>query len=243
MEIPGIKLGRRFHHDQRHNLQQVALDHVHHGSGPVVIPAAAFEPELLVIDDFDPGDVFPVPERFEDPVGQTQPEDVEDCRLAHEVVHTESPCLGNHTGNQLIQLGCALPVAAERFLERQRGLLRQRRIVQGLHCRRRDTGWQREVDDRSAVGLAGELPKLIRRGDIGGDIAGMGQCMLNGRALGVHSGKRFTHGAAPLVVTPLLSPRTQKCEPPFRFHCEQLAYPRQKQAGCKISCPSKDDER
>ena len=85
-QVGGVHAGRRIHRDQREHLQQVALDHVHQSAGAVVVPSPALERQRLVEDDVHGLDVVGAPQRFEEPVGEPQAEQVQHGRLAQEVV-------------------------------------------------------------------------------------------------------------------------------------------------------------
>ena len=63
-----LEHGRRFHGDKGHELHQMILHHVAHGSGPVVVFSPAFHAEGFGSPYFHPVDVVPVPQRLEDSV-------------------------------------------------------------------------------------------------------------------------------------------------------------------------------
>jgi hypothetical protein len=67
-------------------LKQVVGHHVPHGARRFVKFAAGFDPERLGNGDLHVIDAVPVPDRLEQPVGETQRHDVLDGFLAQEMV-------------------------------------------------------------------------------------------------------------------------------------------------------------
>ena len=84
-----LQRGRRFHHDERHHLEQVGDHHVLVGAGALVEVGALVEPERLWDVDLDVVDEVAVPDRLEEPVGEPERQDVLGGLLAQEVVDAE----------------------------------------------------------------------------------------------------------------------------------------------------------
>ena len=113
--------GRRLDGHQRHDLQQVALDHVPQGAGAVVVAGAALQGEVLVEDDLHLFDVLPVPDRFQEGVREAQAQDVQHRRLAQEMVHPVDVVLRDQRRQGLVQVAGGLLAGAERLFHDQPG--------------------------------------------------------------------------------------------------------------------------
>ena len=100
--------GRRLDGQQRHDLQQVALDHVAQGAGAVVVAGAALQGQVLVEDDLHLLDVFTVPDRLQEVVREAQAQDVQHRRLAQEMVHPVDVVLRDQRGQRLVQVAGGL---------------------------------------------------------------------------------------------------------------------------------------
>ena len=86
---------RRLDGQQRHDLQQVALDHVPQRARAVVVACTALQGQILIEDDFHLGDVVAAPDRLQEVVGEPQAEDVQDGGLAQKMVHPVDVVLRN----------------------------------------------------------------------------------------------------------------------------------------------------
>jgi len=64
----------------------VVFHHVPQAASGLVEGTATLHPELLGQGDLDAGDVVPVPDRFEEGVGETEVEEVHDLLSAEKVV-------------------------------------------------------------------------------------------------------------------------------------------------------------
>jgi hypothetical protein len=75
------------------------------------------DPERLRDGHLDVVDEVVVPDRLEDPVGEAERDDVLDALLAQVVVDAEHVALGEHGGDQLLELAGRVQVVAERLLD------------------------------------------------------------------------------------------------------------------------------
>ena len=112
-----LERGGWFHGHERKQLHHVVLDHVADRAGIIVVTAAAFHAEGFGNRDLDVIDVFLVPERFEDLVGEPQGEDVLDGLLAEIVVDAENLPFRERAGQRVVQLLRGGQTAAKRFLD------------------------------------------------------------------------------------------------------------------------------
>ena len=85
----GVERRRLLHRDQRHQLEQVVLDHVARGADAVVVAGAAADADVLGHGDLHVVDVVGVPDRLEHGVGEAHRQDVLDRLLAEVVVDPE----------------------------------------------------------------------------------------------------------------------------------------------------------
>ena len=108
-EIALVHGRRRLDRHQRHDLQQVALDHVPQGAGAVVVAGAALQGEILVEDDLHLFDVLPVPDRLQEVVREAQAQDVQDRGLAQEMVHPVDVVLRDQRGQRLVEVAGRIP--------------------------------------------------------------------------------------------------------------------------------------
>src|SRR3546814_5504961 len=82
------------HRDDREQLQHVVLHHVAQRADAVIIGHAPLEPDRLGDGDLDMVDRLRVPQRFEQPVGKAQREQILDRFLAEIMVDAEDAVLG-----------------------------------------------------------------------------------------------------------------------------------------------------
>ena len=85
----GRQAGRRLHGDEAEDLEEVGDHHVAEGPGALVEGSPPFEEQCLGDVDLHVLDVFPVPDRLEEAVGETEGQDVVDRLLPQEVVDAE----------------------------------------------------------------------------------------------------------------------------------------------------------
>jgi hypothetical protein len=83
----------RLHRKQRDDLEQVVLNHVPQAASGLVEGTATLDTELLGHGDLHAGDVVPIPDRFEEGVGETEVEEVHDLLFAEEVIDAEDRVL------------------------------------------------------------------------------------------------------------------------------------------------------
>ncbi len=142
---------RGLHRHDRHDLQQVALDHVDQEARLVVVARAILEPQGLVEADDDGFDIFGRPRRLEQTVGEAQAQHVEHGGAAEEVIDAEDLVLGHHAAQGLVQRSGARLIRAEGLFERESepfGDVHSRELLaRGL----RDLGRDGEVEDRTAL--------------------------------------------------------------------------------------------
>ena len=104
------------HRDHRHELQQVTLDHVAHGSGRVVVGGAVAHAHGFGGRDLNVIDVHPVPQRLEKQVGEAKNQQVLHRLLAQVVVDAEHVVVFENTAQNAVQMLRALQVAAKGLL-------------------------------------------------------------------------------------------------------------------------------
>ena len=103
-----IKATRRFHGCDGQHLGEVVLHHVPQGAGGLVIPGPLLDPDRFGCGDLNTRDVVPVPDRFENGVGEAQHHDVLDGLLAQVVVDSEDLVLLATALHDAFR-ACALP--------------------------------------------------------------------------------------------------------------------------------------
>ena len=145
----------------------MVLDHVAERARPVVVAGPALQAERLVPGDVDPLDVVAVPHRIEDPVGEPQPQHVQDGLLGQEVVDAEDVALVERPRDQLVEgLGVG-EVGAEGLLDDQRGVRGQARPGQRLQRGAEQHVRQRQVHGHRGGGAVERAPQVVGRGDVG----------------------------------------------------------------------------
>ncbi len=120
-------------------------------TGGVVVAGPAFKAERLVPDDVDGLDVLRVPRGLEDPVGETQAQDVLHGLLAEEVVDAEDGVFGHDFMNESVELAGRAEVVAEGLLDHDPAARSERRGAEGLHGSGEDVRWQGEVCDGGSI--------------------------------------------------------------------------------------------
>ena len=172
-QILGADARRRLHGREREHQQQMALDHVDQRAGLVVVAGAALEPERLLDDDLDVLDVLGREQRLEDPVREPQPDQVEDRRLAEEVVDPEHLLLGHHRLQQPVERAGAARVVAERLLEREHDARRQRHLRERRARPHRDRRREGEVHGGTTGGCGEHGREIVGTGGVGLQIEGL----------------------------------------------------------------------
>ena len=104
------------HRDQRHQLQQVVLDHVPGRADAVVVAGPAADADVLGHRDLHVVDEVGVPDRLEQLVGEAQRQDVLHRLLAEVVVDAEDRLGREDLGHDGVELLRALEVVTERLL-------------------------------------------------------------------------------------------------------------------------------
>ena len=110
------ELGRRFHRHERQHLEEVVDDHVAVRAGLLVEPGALADRQGLGDVDLHVRDVLTVPDRFEQPVGEPERQDVERGFLPEEVVDAEDLALVERGVEHVVERHRARQVGAERLL-------------------------------------------------------------------------------------------------------------------------------
>ena len=126
LAVADVPLGDRpwrLHRHQREHLQEVVLDHVAQRAGAVVVVGPPLQAQGLVPRDVDPADVVAVPHRLEDPVGEPQPQHVEDGLLGQEVVDAEHVALVERACDQRVELAGVGEIRPEGLLDDEGGVL------------------------------------------------------------------------------------------------------------------------
>ncbi len=162
-QVPLAEGQRWLHGDQAEDLQQVVLDHVLERADVVVVAGPALQGEGLVPDDVHLGDVGAVPDRFHDPVGEPAAEQVLHGGHGQEVVDAEHRLLGEHVGEQPVELLGVPQALPERLLRHDAAAPGQSGLVQGGHGGGEERGRQGQVDGDRVVA-----------GDEGGHLGGVG---------------------------------------------------------------------
>ena len=81
----------------------MTLNHIDKRPGTVVVAGASFQTQALLEYDLDRLDVLRVPDRFEDAVGEAQPEQVEHRRRAEEVVNPVDLVFRQQPGERAVE--------------------------------------------------------------------------------------------------------------------------------------------
>ena len=91
--LGGVETRRRFHRDQRQQLQHVVLNHVAQRAGLVIKRATALQAHCLGHGDLNVVDPARVPQRLEQPVAEAQRQQILHRLLAEIVVYAKRPLL------------------------------------------------------------------------------------------------------------------------------------------------------
>ena len=113
----GVERDRLLHRGQRHQLQQVVLDHVPGRADAVVVPGPAADADVLGHRDLHVVDVAAVPDRLVQRVGEPQRQHVLDGFLAQVVVDPEHRVRREHGAQRLVQRAGTGQVVTERLLD------------------------------------------------------------------------------------------------------------------------------
>src|SRR5207245_9404500 len=105
-----VDRGRRLHLDERQELKDMVLDDVAHRPGLLVIAGPLLDPDRLRHRDLHVVDVLAVPDRLEDPVRETQDEDVLDGLLAQVMVDEEHLVVAENGVDHRVERPCRLAV-------------------------------------------------------------------------------------------------------------------------------------
>jgi len=89
-------IGRRFHRQQRDDLEQMVLNDVAQTAGAFVEFAATLHAEILGQRDLYAGHTVAVPDRLQERVGEAEIEDVHDRLFAEIVVDAEDRIFREH---------------------------------------------------------------------------------------------------------------------------------------------------
>ena len=164
--LVGVERRRLLHRDQRHQLEEVVLDHVAGGADAVVVAGPAADADVLGHRDLHVVDVVGVPDRLEHGVREPHRQDVLDRLLAEVVVDPEDRARREDAVQDAVQRAGGLAGRA-RTASRRRPAARSPRVGCGQAVllelpdhvaeeRRRD----REVERVVAVGAA-DLVELL----------------------------------------------------------------------------------
>ena len=113
----GIQADRRLHRHHAQQVHHVVLHDVANRAGPVVVSAPALGAERLGHRDLHVVEVFLVPDRLENAVGEPQDHEVLDGFLAEVVVDAEDLPLGDALANLGVEHAGAVEVRAERLFD------------------------------------------------------------------------------------------------------------------------------
>ncbi len=116
---------RRFHGQERDNLEQVVLNHVAQAPRGLVEGAPPVHAELLGKGDLDTGDVVAIPDRFQERIGKAEVEDVHDRLLPQEMIDPEDRVLGEHRPRDGVEFARGGQIAAERLFDDDPRVVRQ----------------------------------------------------------------------------------------------------------------------
>nr|ART39972.1 J98 [uncultured bacterium] len=117
----GVDAGRRLHGHDAQQLQHVALHHIAHGAGGVVILAAAFGTDLFGDGDLHVAHRAAVPQRLEDGIAEAQRQQVLHRFLAQVVVDAKDLLFRKDAADRLVDGLGAGQVVAQRFFEHHPG--------------------------------------------------------------------------------------------------------------------------
>ena len=117
MHGAGVEGDRRFHRDEAQQLEQVVLHHVAQRARLLVVRAARLHADRLGDGDLDLGHVVTVPQRLEDPVGETEHEKVLDGLLAEVVIDAIDLVLAKDQTQMAVERPSALVVVPEGLLD------------------------------------------------------------------------------------------------------------------------------
>ena len=155
-------ISRRFHGQQRNNLEQVILNDVAQAAGAFVKRAAPFHAEILGQRDLHAGHAVAVPDRFEERIGKAEVEDIHDRLLPEIVVDAEDGIFRKHRQRDAIERPRRRQVASERLLDDDARLVGQTRGTESFDHRSEQRGRDGEVM-RRAPGIPQRLPKRRER--------------------------------------------------------------------------------
>ena len=116
-DVLGFQRDGRLHRHQREQLHHVVLHHVAQRARVVVIRAAPLDADGFGHGDLDVVDVFLVPQRLENLVGEPHRQDVLDGLLAEVMVDAEDLLLVEHARQHAIEFARCVEAAAKRFFD------------------------------------------------------------------------------------------------------------------------------
>ncbi len=140
-----LERGRRFHRHERQHLEQVVDDHVAVRARLLVEADAMTDRQRLRHVDLHVRDVMAVPDRFEEPVRETEGEDVERRFLPEEVVDAEDLTLVERLVQRRVELHRAREVGTERLLHDDAGPIGEAHLAEAAHDLGRGRGRDAEV--------------------------------------------------------------------------------------------------
>ena len=144
----------------------MVLDHVSQRSHAVVEAASALDAERLREGDLHRFDVVPVPDGFEDLVGEAQVHDVLDRLLPQEVIDAVDPVLVHHLEEPLVQRAGGGEVVPERLLDHDASPLGETGAAEHLHDRSEQRRRGGEVEDRPLRGAEGIASRSPEEGSV-----------------------------------------------------------------------------
>jgi hypothetical protein len=144
----------------------VVLDHVAQAPGGFVEGTSSLHPELLGQGDLDAGDVVPVPDRFEERVGETEVQEVHAFLFAEEVIDAEDRRFRERGAHDAVEFACRGEIAAERLLDDDACVVVQPGAGEPFdHCREQRRGNGEVV--RGAARPAKYPPERVERAVVG----------------------------------------------------------------------------
>ena len=165
----------------------MVLDDVAHRPGLLVIAGPLLDPDRLGHRDLHVVDVLAVPDRFEDPVGETQDEDVLNGLLAQVMIDSEHLVLAEDGVDHLVERPRRLAVVAKRLLDddaRPAGLTSQTVLGYRLDDRLVSGGRRREVEETVRVCAQREVELIQRASErlVSGVVRGRDEMQMLGEA-------------------------------------------------------------
>src|SRR3954463_1287268 len=161
-EHVAVESARWLHRDEGEDLQQVVLHDIARRADRVVEPATVADAEILGHRDLHALHEVPVPQRFEERVGEPEVREVLDGLAPEEVVDPEDRVLGEGAAKHRVQLSGAGQITTEGLLDDDARILRAARALEVLDHWLEQRRWDRQIE-QGARRLAEPLPQSRER--------------------------------------------------------------------------------